>query len=184
MNWSDTKDMTDAIKNIATLIFYLLVILFFTFSVWPRIEGFEIKKVSVAGVELGPKEKAAFKTIEAIPTNISQQGKETGKIPLKVIEAAKLIDVTLSLNNENWVYIGQLINGKLTNCHFKINEIPQQGETIIANDAVYKRKDFPVELKTGDWKLGSIRGVVNNGDSVRIIQIKEIQDKNYWALVK
>lgn len=184
MSWTNTKEMTEAIKNIATLFFYLIVVIFFTFAVWPRIKDFEIKKVSVAGVELGPKEKAAIKTIESVSNTVPFQAKDTGKISDKLIAAAKIIDTTINLNNQNWVYIGQIINGSLTNTHFKIKSIPQPGEVITALDAVYKRKDLPVELKNGSWKLGDISGVVDDNESVKVNAIKEIQDQNYWALVQ
>src|SRR5437588_9579535 len=98
MSWSGTKEITEALKNIATLLFYVIIILFFAFAVWPRIKNFEIKKVSVAGMEWGPKEKEAIKTIEAIPTNVPLQGKDTAKILEKIIAAANLLDTTINLN--------------------------------------------------------------------------------------
>lgn len=184
MSWSSTKEATEAIKNIATLIFYIIIVFFFAFAVWPRIKDFEIKRVSVAGVELGPKEKEAIKAIESVPNNVPLQGKDTTKISDKLLAAAKLIDTTININNQNWVYIGQINNGQLTNTHFKIKDIPQVGDIITARDAVYKRKDLPVELKNGNWKLGDIRGAVSGNESVKVNAIKEIADKNFWALVQ
>jgi hypothetical protein len=183
MKWSDVKEITEAIKNIATLVFYTIIVVFFIIAIWPRIKDFEVKKVSVAGVELGPKERAAIKEIEKIPTNVSK-AKDTLQIPLKLIAAAKLIDTTINLSNQHWVYIGQIINGQLTNTHFKITQLPQPGDIITARDAVYKRKDFPIELKNGSWKLGDIRGVVAGDESVKVNVLKEIPVRNYWALVQ
>jgi hypothetical protein len=184
MSWSTTKEMTEALKNIATLIFYVAVTAFFAFSVWPRIKDYEPQKWTVGGIEFGPKEKAALKAVDAVSNTVSKQAKDTTKIPFKLVEAAKIIDTTINQNNKNWVYLGQKINNKLTNTHFKIKDIPQPGDAITALDAVYKRKDLPIELANGNWKLGDIRGVVADNESVEVIKIQVIQDQNYWALVQ
>ena len=184
MNWADTKEMTEALKNFATLILYIIVIFFFAFAIWPRIKDFEIKKVSLAGVELGPKEKQAIQTIDSLSTNLNHHATDTAKIPFKFVAAAKLIDTTFNFHDRSWVYLGQKVNGKLTNSHFQIKDLPESGDTITAMDAVYKRKDLPLELKNGNWKLGDIRGVVTDNEAARVISVKEIADKNYWGLIE
>jgi hypothetical protein len=149
-----------------------------------KLKDFEIKKISFGGVEMSPKEKIALKTLEGVSNIVGMQGKDTSAIPAQLQMAAKLIDTTINLNNQSWVYVGQIVNGKLTNSHFRITELPQPGDMITARDAVYKRKDLPIELKNGKWKLGDIRGVVTDNESVKVNATKEIQDNNFWALVQ
>lgn len=185
MNWSTAKEMTEALKNIATLLFYAFLAIGLIL-IWPHIvnkdQQYEVKKLWP--LEIGPKEKAAIKTIDAVPLNVPKQGNDTSKIPTKYVSAAKLIDTTLNQNNQNWVYLGQIVNGQLTNSHFQLKKLPRAGDVIKANDAVYKRKSLPEELKNGYWKLGEIRGVVADSESVMVTDVKEIADKNYWALVQ
>jgi len=184
MEWSKIKEMTEAIKNICLLILYLVIVVFFFVFIWPNRSDFEVKKIAAGPIEIGPKEKQALKTLEAVSNNVPLEAKDTAKITPRLYAAAKLVDSTLNINNQNWVYIGQIVNGKLTNTHFKIKEIPQIGDMIAARDAVYKRKDLPIELANGNWKLGDIKGVVGDDESVKVNAVKEIQGKNFWALVQ
>jgi hypothetical protein len=186
MTWSEIKEMTEAIKNICVLVVYLVIAYIILFIILPKINinDLSFKGMSMGGIEIGLKEKEAIKTIDSVQNTVPNQGRDTTKILLPQLNAAKLLDTTINVNNQNWVYVGQIINGKLKNSHFRIQNIPEKGDIISAIDAVYKRKDLPVELKNGDWKLGAIRGVVKDNEYVKVSDIKEISGKNYWALVK
>jgi hypothetical protein len=183
-DWSKVKEMAEALKSFCTLLLYIGITFFFLFAVWPKIKDFEVNKFSIAGIELSPKQKEAIKNIDNVKNIVTGSGKDTGKISFTLQSAAKLIDTTINQNDQSWVYIGQIINDKLTNSHFEITKIPKKGDIITARDAVYKRKELPLELITGEWKLGDIRGAVTDKESVKVIKVVTIQDGNYWACVQ
>lgn len=93
-------------------------------------------------------------------------------------ESKILSDPIINKNTRYWIYIGQKVNGKLMNGHFFINDIPVSGQRIVAKDAVYRRESFPVLLPNGQYQLGRSIGVVGDGESVTIIEIKVIPNDN------
>jgi hypothetical protein len=139
----------------------------------------------------GSKEILVVNTITAAATEVAKlplnAGKEAKDFVVNIqpvqIAQAKLLDTTINSNLETWVYIGQKVNGILAT-HFNITTVPHKDDTVQAKDAVYKRKSVPIESKNGDWTLGEVKGVVRDGESVTILEVREIKDQNFWAKVK
>jgi len=105
-NWAVIKEATEGIKNICTLICYVVVTLLFVLVVWPKIGEFDINKINLGLVEMTHKEKQALKTIDTVSNN-SLLGKDTGVISLPLFDAAKFLDTTLNVGSQNWVYLGR-----------------------------------------------------------------------------
>lgn len=182
MEWSKLKESTEAFKNIFVILLYIVFTIFFFDSIFPKIKTWEPKKISFYGVEYGPKEKESQKMLDA--SNVNVKKPKDSSVKQNLIDAAKLVDTTINLGSRNWVYLGQMVNGILTFDHFGLKNLPIIGEQITAQDAVYKRKDLPIQLKNSDWKLGDIKGVVKGGESVKVLAVQKIEDENYWAFVE
>ena len=182
--WSTVKEATEAIKNICTLLLYLALTAFFVFFIWPKRNDYEPgDNQDFLGWKWNRKKNSSIITVNKVPVNVNE-AKDTFRISSETYEAAKFIDTALYIDDQSWIYLGQIVDRKLTNSHWKITSIPHNGDHIVALDAVYKRKNFPIELEPGKWQLGDIRGVVGDNESVNIIDVKEIADQNFWALVR
>jgi hypothetical protein len=169
--------VVEFIKNIATTIAFFYIAYFVVNS-----PGFDIFKIGRnAASKIVEEYLDAKKTLDTANKQALKPIDKT--VPSNLVSVAEFVD-SVDKDNMTWVYIGQMLNGKLINNHFNVSVLSKEGDIITAKDAVYKRKDYPIELKTDDWRLGEIKGVVKTGAPVKIVTIKQIADSNYWALVK
>jgi len=182
MKWSNIKEITEVLKNVFTLLFYITLVFFFVFFIIPKANDFQLEKLDIAGTQWTRTLQHAGNKLNEVPRT-SSEGQDTQKVNSQKIFYAQIVE-TQELEDSNWVYLGQIIDGKLCNSHFNITKLPNRGDKITAKDAVYKRNNIPFELEDESWKLGKIVGVVTDNETVTVNNIVKIKDDNYWALVK
>lgn len=119
--------------------------------------------------------------IEANESNVKSTPREA-KIRVQHRVLTKL-DTAYGSINSYWVYLGQIIDEKWQPQNFNFTETPKNGDNIIANKPVFKRDAEPMDLGNDYWRLGKVIGVVNNGQKLKVVDIRHISGDNYWAKV-
>jgi hypothetical protein len=183
---------TNAFKNLCQIAVFLGIIIVLSLLVFSQHErelfrGFAdqlgIESLGAAGVEVKFKE-LKNETLKLVNAKVEEQK----PIPQDTAPPPDLSKV-LSLVHETgsfWVYLGPFKNGAFSaHPNFAIKGPPQEGTVIVATTDTYKRGREPYEIKKGDWKLGEIKGVVKEGQSIRVLRVSEIdgdeQGVNLWT---
>jgi hypothetical protein len=193
MNMDIFEKSTSALKNLCQIVLFIgviTVLLLLVFSEYERgqfrklVDQLGLESVAAAGLEVKFKElqKEALKLVNA------QVAPEQKPVPQDTVPTSGVSKV-LSLVDETgsfWVYLGPFKSGAFTSRpNFEIKTRPQEGSIIVAATDTYKRAREPYEIKKGDWKLGEIKGVVKEGQSVKVLRVSEIegdeQGVNLWA---
>lgn len=144
---------------------------------------------STADSPVSPDRKMVFDAIQSIDTLIAQTNAakpattQTAKPDNPTVKPPVIPSAT-----RFWVFLGPTNGQSLPAKNFKINKVPEIGQTMEAATEVYKRSSAPFK-NNQDWILGDQTGVLKTGQRVAVRRLENIDSaqagfKNLWAEVE
>ena len=144
---------------------------------------------STADSAVTPDRKMFFDALQSIDTLIAQTSaakpatSQTAKPDNPTVKPPVIPSAT-----RFWVFLGPTNGQSLPAKNFKINKVPEIGQTMEAATEVYKRSSAPFK-NNQDWILGDQTGVLKTGQRVAVRRLENIDSaqagfKNLWAEVE
>lgn len=204
MTSENFEKTTSGIKNcfqLAVIAGVLIFVLVVSWSLSARqwagklLDDMGIESGELAGLKINRKLAQGYKDLLGENQNLKLQiaGLTTPKEKVQPRDAPAPIRQTAILSKideegSSWVYLGPIREGRFLNANFDLKARPDQGEIIAASTDVFKRARKPYQVANDEWRLGEIKGVVEKGEKVKVIQIADVEgdDKsvNLWAEVR
>ena len=179
-NFEWLKNLTESLKNILLLFFYVLLAVVVYQYGFPFLKNefarpdsnFRLKEINIGILQISNEINTSARTDTKKPQDI--------EVDAASIPATNYLDTALNKKGTRyWIYIGQFANGKWLTKNFS----GPKAERLIALTDTYKRETAPLEISPGNWKLGKIIGLVKETETVNLVRIDTIKDNNCWAQV-
>ena len=201
---SKAKAVSQVVQAFLWILFALFIVLFI-FSQSARVhvarmaKEANLKAISGKGIEFGAVEE---KSLQLIKENNQLQMKlkppavnqdlEPDPAATALLTALQAVKPEPSNKEGFWVYVGEYDEQKKSfraRPNFDVTAPPSDKDSITAVQDVYQRGAQPYKDSKGNWQLGAIKGVLQKGTTISVLETARIEgenphDFNSWIRVR